>query len=106
MHTLSAASGLVDRLFAVHAGSRVLDSHRRHFSESLNDFSDPTDQDILSWEIVVEWWRSVIAVSAQSVLGRVSLEERRLQQQPMHITWNQSRLNELVLYDVRILIDL
>ena len=63
--TESGPPGLVDRVFAVHAGSRGCDSHRRHMSER---FSDPTDQDIgtqcaLSWKIVVSEWWLVIAVS-------------------------------------------
>ena len=62
---LSGAPGLVDRVFAVHAGSRGFDSHWRHVR---NDFSDPVNQDIhtqsaLSWKIVVSEWRSLIAVS-------------------------------------------
>ena len=41
----------MDRAFAVHAGGRGFDSHRRHMSER---FSDEIDQDIrtqyaLSW---------------------------------------------------------
>ena len=31
--TFSGAPGLLDRMFAVHAGSRGFDSHRRHMSE-------------------------------------------------------------------------
>ena len=55
----------MDRVFAVHAGSRGFDSHRRHMSD---DFSDPIDQDIrtqcaLSWKTMVSEWRSVIAVT-------------------------------------------
>ena len=62
---LSREPGLVDRVFALHAGSRGFDSHQGHMSE---DFSDPKDQDIctqwaLSWKIVVSEWQSVIAVS-------------------------------------------
>ena len=55
----------MDRVLALHAGSRGIDSHR---GTCPNDFSDPIDQDIrtqwaLSWKIVVSEWRSVIAVS-------------------------------------------
>ena len=32
-HEQSGAPGLVDRVFAIHAGSRGFDSHRRHMSE-------------------------------------------------------------------------
>ena len=56
----------MDRVLALHAGSRGFDSHRGHMSERL---SDPIDQDIrtqcaLSWKIVVSEWRS-IAVNAK-----------------------------------------
>ena len=59
--------GLVDRVLALHAGSRGFDSTRGHMSER---FSDPVDQDIrtqwaLSWKIVVSEWRSLIAVNAK-----------------------------------------
>ena len=49
----SGAPGLMDRVVAVHAGSRGL------------GFSDPIDrtQCALSWNIVVFEWRSVVAVS-------------------------------------------
>ena len=62
---LGGEPGLVDRVLALHAGSRGFDSHRGHMSER---FTDPIDQDIrtqwaLSWKIVVSEWRSVIAVS-------------------------------------------
>ena len=62
---VSGATGLVDRVFAVHTGSRGFDSHRRHMSECF--FSDPIDRDIrtqyvLSWKKGVSEWQSVIAV--------------------------------------------
>ena len=40
---LSGEPGLVDRVLALHAGSRGFDFHR---GTCPNDFSDPTDQDI------------------------------------------------------------
>ena len=63
---LGEAPGLVDRVFAVHTGSRGFDSHRREMSDR---FFDPIDQNIrtqcaLSWKIVVSEWRSLTAVSA------------------------------------------
>ena len=66
----------MDRVFAVHAGSRGFGYHRRHMSKR---FSDPIDKGIrtqcaLSWKIVVSEWRSVIAVSL-SVGGVVRLVE-------------------------------
>ena len=39
---LSGEPGLVDRVLALHAGSRGFDSHR---GTCPNDFSDPVDQD-------------------------------------------------------------
>ena len=39
----SGGPGLVDKVLALHAGSRGFDFHRRHMSER---FSDPIDQDI------------------------------------------------------------
>ena len=61
----SGEPGLVDRVLALHAGSRGLTPIG---GTCPNNFSDPTDQDIrtqcaLSWKIVVSEWRSVIAVS-------------------------------------------
>ena len=61
----SGAPGLVDRVFAVHAGRQWFDSHRRHMSKQ---FSDPIGQDIrtqgaLAGKKVVSEWRSVIEVS-------------------------------------------
>ena len=66
MTLLTGAPGLVDRVFAVHAGIRGFDSHWRHMSERF--FFDQIDQNIctqcaLSWKILVSEWRSVIAVS-------------------------------------------
>ena len=62
----SGAPGLMDRVFAVYAGSRG--GSTPTCSTCPNDFSNPTDQDIhtqcaLSWKIVVSELRSVIAVS-------------------------------------------
>ena len=56
----------MDRVFAVHAGSRGSNSHQR--AHVLTIFFDPIDQDIrtqcaLSWKIVVSEWRLGIAVS-------------------------------------------
>ena len=58
----SGAPGLVDRVFAVHAGSRGFDSHRRHMSERFFRSNRP-GYPHLSWKIMVSEWRSVIAVS-------------------------------------------
>ena len=41
--TVSGKPSLVDRMLALHAGSRGFDSHR---GTCPNDFSDPIDQDI------------------------------------------------------------
>ena len=62
---VSRAPGLMDRMFAIHA---EVEGSTPTGGTCLNDFSDPTDQDIrtqcaLSWKIVVSGWRSVIAVS-------------------------------------------
>ena len=43
IETVSGEPGLVNRVLALHAGSRGFDSHRGHMSER---FSDPIDQDI------------------------------------------------------------
>ena len=56
IENVNGEPGLVDRVLALHVGSRGFDSHRGHISE---DFSDPIDQDIrtqwaLSWKIVTE----------------------------------------------------
>ena len=57
--------GLVDRVFAVHAGSRRFDSHRRQMSERFfrskrPRYPHPVCSEL---EIVVSEWPSVIAVS-------------------------------------------
>ena len=59
-------SGLVDRIFSVHAESRDFDFHRRQMFERF--FPDPIYQNIrsqcaMSWTKVVSEWRSVIALS-------------------------------------------
>ena len=64
---LSGAPGLVDRVFAVHAGSRGFDSHRRHMSERFFRSNRPGYP-----HLVVSEWRSVIAVSL-NVCGDVRL---------------------------------
>ena len=56
--------GLVDRVFAVHAGSRRFDSHRRQMSERFfrskrPRYPHPVCSEL---EIVVSEWPSVIAV--------------------------------------------
>ena len=43
IENVNGEPGLVDRVLALHVGSRGFDSHRGHISE---DFSDPIDQDI------------------------------------------------------------
>ena len=58
---VEVCKNLVDRVYAVHGGSRGFDT-------CPNDFSDPIAQDIrtqcaLGWKIVVTEWRSVTAVS-------------------------------------------
>ena len=65
LHCPSGEPGLVDRVLALHAGSR---GSTPTGGTCPNDFSDPIDQGIrtqwaLSWKIVVSEWRSVIAVS-------------------------------------------
>ena len=57
--------GLVDRVFAVHAGSRRFDSHRRQMSERFFRSNRPRypHQVCSELEIVVSEWPSVIAVS-------------------------------------------
>ena len=62
----SREPGLVDRVLALHAGSRRFDSHLGAHVRTI--FSNPVDQDIrtqraLGLKIVVSEWRSVIAVS-------------------------------------------
>ena len=56
---------MVDRVFAVHAGSREFDSHRRHMSERFFISNRPgyPHQCALNWKKVVLERRSVIAVS-------------------------------------------
>ena len=68
MYCYSGAHGLVDRVFAVHAGSRGIDSHRRHMSER---FSDPIDQVIRTQCAQLE--NSGIRVA----VGDCSVAERR-----------------------------
>ena len=56
----------MDRVLALHAGSRGFDSHRGHVSERFfrsNRPGYPQPVSSLSWKIVVSEWRSVIAVS-------------------------------------------
>ena len=65
LHLWSGALGLVDRVFAVHAGSRGFMSHRRHMSERFfrsnrQGYPHPVCSEL---EIVVSEWRSVTAVS-------------------------------------------
>ena len=57
--------GLMDRVFAVHAGSRRFDSHRRQMSEKKFRSNRPRypHQVCSELEIVVSEWPSVIAVS-------------------------------------------
>ena len=57
--------GLVDRVFAVHAGSRRFDSHRRQMSERFFRSNRPRypHQVCSELEIVESEWPSVIAVS-------------------------------------------
>ena len=61
----SGAPGLVDRVFAVHAGSPEFDSHQWHMSEQFLQSNRPgyPHPCALSWKIVVSEWRSVTAVS-------------------------------------------
>ena len=89
--------GLVDRVLALHAGSRGFDSHRGHMSERF--FSDPIDQDIrtqcaLSWKIVVSEWRSVIAVSLNVCGGVPLIKPTKLymcRQNTTNTTWMDAR---------------
>ena len=55
----------MDRVFAVHAGTREFDSHRWHMSERFfrSNRSGYRTQCVLSWKRVVSEWRLVIAVS-------------------------------------------
>ena len=57
--------GLVDKVLALHAGSRGFDSHRGHMSERFFRSNRPGYPHSVSseLEIVVSEWRSVIAVS-------------------------------------------
>ena len=59
----SGEPGLVDRVLALHAGSRGFDSHRGHMSERFFRSNRPGYLHPVSWKIVVSEWRSVIAVS-------------------------------------------
>ena len=61
----SIAPGLVDKAFAVHAGSRELNSHPWHKSERFLRSKRPGYPHPVSSELekVVSEWRSVIAVS-------------------------------------------
>ena len=66
------APGLVDRGFAVHAGSRMIDSNRRHmperyFRSDRPGYPHPVFSEL---EIVVSEWRPVIAVSLNVGGGR------------------------------------
>ena len=69
MSCLSGALGLVDSVFAVHAGSRGFDFHRRHMAQQFFRYNRPgyphpvRTQRALNWKLVVSEWRSVIAVS-------------------------------------------
>ena len=61
----SGEPGLVDRVLALHAGSRGFDSHRGHVSERFfrsnrPEYPHPVSSEL---EIVASEWRSVIAVS-------------------------------------------
>ena len=57
--------GLVDTVYAVHAGSRGFDCNRRHMSERFFRSNRPEYPHLVcsELEIVVSEWRSVIAVS-------------------------------------------
>ena len=63
---IGRAPGVVDRVFAIYAGSQGFDSSQLHM---LDDFSNPKDQvngtqSALSWKNkVVSEWGMVIAVS-------------------------------------------
>ena len=59
------APGLVDRVFAVHAGGRGFNSHRRHMSERFFRSSRPGYPHPVYSEMekVVSEWRLLIAVS-------------------------------------------
>ena len=61
----SGDPGLVDRVLALHAGSRGFDSHRGHMSERFFRSNRPGYPHPVSSELekVVSEWRSVIAVS-------------------------------------------
>ena len=73
-NTWSGAPGLVDRVFAVHTGSRRFNSHRLHMSERFFWSSRPEYQHPLCSELQNSGirWQSVIAVSL-SVGGGVHL---------------------------------
>ena len=72
--------GLVDRVFAVHAGSRRFDSHRRQMSERFFRFKRPRyPHPVCSeLEIVVSEWPSVIAVSLNIGGGRPPCQPAKL----------------------------
>ena len=65
---------IVDRVFAIHAGSRGFDSHRQHMSERFFRSNSPGYLHLVCSEldIMVSEWRSVIAVSL-NVVGGVRL---------------------------------
>ena len=65
LHFTSREPGLVDRVLALHAGSRGFDSHRGLMSEQCfrsnrPGYPHPVSSEL---ELVVSGWRSVIAVS-------------------------------------------
>ena len=64
-NSVSGEPGLVDRVLALHAGSRGFHSHRGHMSEQFfrsnrPGYPHPVSSEL---ELVVSEWRSVMAVS-------------------------------------------
>ena len=65
----SGEPGPVDRVLALHAGSRGFDSHRGHMSERIFRSNTPGYPHPVSLKIVVSEWRSVIAASLNVGVG-------------------------------------
>ena len=93
----SGEPGLVDKVLALHAGSRGFDSHRGHMSERFFRSNRPGYPHPVSSELqnsgirVVSEWRSVIAVSLNVVDGVRLIKPVKLHLHAKHYKHNEDR---------------